>query len=177
MRGSLVGGLLGAALMAVASSALADGDIGLMVRGSGGPTYRTFNDTHLVGGALALAVGGEGERGGIHASADTVLGTTEVGLRSQIAHLGAGGELIHHRFRFGIGAHLSALIIARVSGARGALFTFGAGVCTFASFDVVKMPGLAVYVSAIVTADDFGKGDNPRSLVMWGPSSVVGIRF
>ncbi len=177
MRIALCGSLIGLALLLGAPPASADKDIHYGVKLSSGPAYRSFNDTHLSGGTLALGVGGEGRKLGVYFTLSSLLTTTEVGLGAHTLHFGGGPEVLIGRARMGASLQLSALVISRVSGSSGSLVTGGAGASMFVSVDVLKLEGLAVFVSGHLTIDDFGKGNNSRALIMWGPSAQAGLRF
>jgi len=145
-------------------------DMCLAVKVEGGPSYRTFQNLHVVSGDLRLALGARGERIAAYAVFGGSSGETAYGLTVRSFVVGAAVEGIFDRFRVGGALHGPYMTYTRATtGIKEP--SFGASLRFFLTFDVVQAGRHGIYVGAEVGAEYIGGAG------MFASTGLVGIRY
>ena len=139
----------------------------------GAYALRKLYDISIKGADIGGAIGAQPlEHGAFWGTVRVMIGSTESGLSFWDVHVGAEGEGVIDRFRFGGGIGGYMLGISRVT-ANQTIRTWGPEIRAFVRVDVVQSDGFALFVRGAVQAG-FEFYD---SATIWGPSIGAGVDF
>lgn len=139
----------------------------------GGYALRKLYDISIKGADIGGALGAQPlEHGAFWGTVRVMIGSTESGLSFWDVHVGAEGEGVVDRLRFGGGIGGYMLGISRVT-ADQTIRTWGPEIRGFVRVDAVQSDGFALFVRAAIQAGlEFYD-----SATIWGPTIGAGVDF
>lgn len=143
---------------------------------AGGATYRSLYSSSLTAGTIDLGLGAEFASGALYGTFAVALGSTKYGLGTQMYSFGPSWEFRFDRVRFGVGAQLGYLQIARVTQPDHPFGAFVSGAHVFLTVDVFAVEDHAVYLGAKLSADAVQSNDADAAFI-GGPTIFAGLRF
>jgi hypothetical protein len=138
-----------------------------------GTAVRRLYSVTILGADLSGAVGAQTFAGGFYGNAGLILGRTAEGLATRQFHAGASWEAPLGDLHLGLTPEIGLLSIDRAT-TNNEMLALSIGGAAFASYDVYKRDGAAIFLGARMGFDSCGDGDNP---VFWGGTAGLGVRL
>jgi hypothetical protein len=189
-RAHLLGGLVAVAALSAASQASAQaydrveppqgeragwfaGERGVSGKIAIGTAVRRLYSVTILGADLSGAVGSQTVAGGFYGNAGLILGRTAEGLTMRQFRAGASWEAPLGDLHLGLTPEIGLLSFDRAT-TSNEMIALSIGGAAFASYDVYKRDGAAIFLGARMGFDYCADGDNP---LFWGGTAGLGVRL
>jgi hypothetical protein len=142
-----------------------------------GPAYQRIFDSSIPGAEIGAFLGGVQGTSGWYGGFDAFFGRMDYGLFTWAVGPRAMWEARLGRVHLGLSL---GFIIAGVQRATtgGTMLTLGAGPSFFASVDLYKAEGHALFLGAKLRVDAvIGSDANGNAPALWGPTAQLGWRY
>jgi hypothetical protein len=138
-----------------------------------GTAVRRLYSVTLLGADLSGAIGAQTVAGGFYGNAGLILGRTAEGLSMRQIRAGASWEAPLGDLHLGLTPEMGLLSIDRAT-TTSEMLALSIGGAVFATYDVYKRDGAAIFLGARMGFDYCADGDNP---VFWGGTAGLGVRL